>query len=128
MRTITLPGTALATAGEDGSIKIWSRNGMLRSTLVQSDSPVYSVVWGADSDHLCYSTGSNIVIRSSQSSAKQTTWKAHEGVVLKVGGGWEWQEHHARLLQLAHACKRLAYSGHGMHCLLNTQVHICCSS
>ncbi|CAM9127438.1 unnamed protein product, partial [Lampetra fluviatilis] len=28
-------GTALATAGEDGLVKIWSRSGMLRSTLVQ---------------------------------------------------------------------------------------------
>ena len=77
-------GTALATAGEDGTVKIWSRNGMLRSSLSQNDSPVYSIVWGADSDQLCYSTGSNIIIRSSQSSAKQTMWKAHEGVVLKV--------------------------------------------
>jgi intraflagellar transport protein 80 len=57
---------------------------MLRSTLTQTDSPVYSVVWAADSDQLCYSTGSNIVIKSSQSSAKQMAWKAHEGVVLKV--------------------------------------------
>lgn len=45
-------GTALATAGEDGSVKIWSRNGMLRSTLTQADSPVYSVVWGSDSEQV----------------------------------------------------------------------------
>lgn len=80
----TLAGTALATGGEDGTVKIWSRNGMLRSTISQCDSPVYSVVWAADSDQLCYSTGSHIVIKSIQSSAKQTSWKAHDGVVLKV--------------------------------------------
>lgn len=78
-------GTTLATGGEDGQVKIWSRNGMLRDTLVTSDSPVYCVVWGGDSEQLLYTTGSNIVIRSIQSSAKQqTTWKAHEGVVLKA--------------------------------------------
>lgn len=77
-------GTALATAGEDGSIKIWSRNGMLRSTLAQYPAPVYCVVWAADSDQLCFSTGSNIVIKSIQSSAKQQSWRAHEGVVLKL--------------------------------------------
>ncbi|CAM9144759.1 unnamed protein product, partial [Lampetra fluviatilis] len=38
-------GTALATAGEDGLVKIWSRSGMLRSTLVQQGSPVYSACW-----------------------------------------------------------------------------------
>jgi len=31
----TWSGTALATGGEDGVLKIWSRNGMLRSTLAQ---------------------------------------------------------------------------------------------
>eukprot|EP00798_Chlamydomonas_sp_ICE-L_P008266 gene8266-1535_t len=77
-------GTALATTGEDGQLKVWSRNGMLRTTVAQCDTPIYSVVWGADSDHLCYCTGSNIVICSIQSSSQQTAWKAHDGVVLKV--------------------------------------------
>lgn len=44
---------------------------MLRSTLTQCDSPVYCVVWGWDSDQLCYCSGSNVVVRSIQSSAKQ---------------------------------------------------------
>ena len=29
-------GTSLLTAGEDGVLKIWSRNGMLRATLLQT--------------------------------------------------------------------------------------------
>ncbi len=84
MSILRTAGTALATAGEDGSIKIWSRSGMLRSTLAQYDTPVYCVVWAADSDQLCFSTGSNIVIKSVQSSSKQQSWRAHEGVVLRV--------------------------------------------
>ena len=38
-------GSSLSTSGEDGVIKIWSRLGMLRSTLVHSESPVYSFAW-----------------------------------------------------------------------------------
>jgi intraflagellar transport protein 80 len=65
-------------------VKIWSRTGMLRSTLAQNETPVYCICWASDSDQLCYSTGNSIVVRSVQSNAKQQTWRAHEGVVLKV--------------------------------------------
>ena len=33
---------------------------------------------------VCFCSGSNVTIRSCQSSLRQVTWKAHEGVVLKV--------------------------------------------
>lgn len=102
-------GTALATAGEDGAVKIWSRNGMLRSTLVQCDSPVYCVVWGWDSDQLCYCSGSNIVIRSIQSSAKQITWKAHDGVVLKV----DWSPINHMVISGGEDCKYKVWDGYG---------------
>ena len=57
-------GTTLATGGEDGQVKVWSRNGMLRTTLANSDFPVYSVAWGTDSDQICYARGSQIVIHN----------------------------------------------------------------
>lgn len=38
-------GGALATTGQDGSLKIWSKNGNLRTNLIQSDKPIYSVAW-----------------------------------------------------------------------------------
>ncbi|GMH38669.1 hypothetical protein BSKO_06553 [Bryopsis sp. KO-2023] len=77
-------GSALATAGEDGSVKIWSRNGMLRSSLVQIDSPVYCVTWAPDSAQVLFSCNSNISIKSLQSNAQTLEWKAHKGVVLSV--------------------------------------------
>ena len=43
-------GAALATAGEDGQIKIWSKGGMLRSALVQGNKPVYGVSWSPEND------------------------------------------------------------------------------
>jgi intraflagellar transport protein 80 len=77
-------GTAIATCGEDGVIKIWSRAGMLRSTLVQSEEKVYAMCWGPDSDQLLYSCGKHLVIKPLQPSAKHTKWKAHDAAVLKV--------------------------------------------
>lgn len=79
-----VPGSVLATCGEDGQVKVWSRNGMLRSTLAQADSPVYAVAWGSSADQLLYCAGQHITITSLQSSAKHTSWKAHDAVVLKV--------------------------------------------
>jgi WD40 repeat protein len=55
---------SLATASEDGQIKTWSKNGNLRSTLVQSESVIYCLSWGPDSESLCYCSDSNIFIKS----------------------------------------------------------------
>lgn len=38
-------GTAFATTGEDGACKIFSRSGMLRTTLAQFSKPIYSCSW-----------------------------------------------------------------------------------
>jgi len=60
----------LYTAGEDGVVKMWSRSGMLRSTLSQCSSPVYAVAWSPDSDHILYTTGKQLVIKPIQPTAK----------------------------------------------------------
>lgn len=65
-------------------MKVWSRVGILRSTLVQSEACVYSVAWGPDSDQVLYTAGKSVVIKPLQPSAKTLQWKAHDGVVLKV--------------------------------------------
>uniref|UniRef100_A0A2C9JF99 Uncharacterized protein n=1 Tax=Biomphalaria glabrata TaxID=6526 RepID=A0A2C9JF99_BIOGL len=77
-------GTALVTGGEDGQIKIWSRSGMLRSTLTQNSIPVYSVAWGPDSDQILFTNGRQLVIKPLQANAKPQLWKAHEGIILCV--------------------------------------------
>ena len=48
----TQDGTALITAGEEGDVKVWSRNGNLRSTLTQTGKPVYALAWGPDNDQV----------------------------------------------------------------------------
>ncbi|WAR28818.1 IFT80-like protein [Mya arenaria] len=77
-------GSALLTAGEDGQVKIWSRSGMLRSTLTQNSTSVYGVAWGPDSDQVLFTNGRQLVIKSLQANAKPTMWKGHEGVILQV--------------------------------------------
>jgi len=77
-------GNALVTAGEDGQVKIWSRSGMLRSTLVSLAVPVYSIAWSPNSDAILYTSGKQLTIKPLQPSAKQQQWKAHDGLILKV--------------------------------------------
>jgi intraflagellar transport protein 80 len=58
----TNDGAALATAGEDGAIKIWSKNIELRSALLQVGKPVYCLVWSPDNNSLLYCSSTNITI------------------------------------------------------------------
>jgi len=51
------------SAGEDGQVKIWSRSGMLRSTVVQLDIPIYSAAWGPDSNQVLHTSGKMLVIK-----------------------------------------------------------------
>lgn len=44
-------------------MKIWSRSGMLRSTLAQVSVPVYGAAWAPDSDGILYTTGTNLIIK-----------------------------------------------------------------
>ncbi|KAJ3020204.1 Intraflagellar transport protein 80 [Thoreauomyces humboldtii] len=76
--------SALVTAGEDGNVKIWSRSGMLRSSLIQTGYPIYSIAWSPDNDQLLLTNGRNLLIKSLQPGSKPQQWKGHEGVILKV--------------------------------------------
>ena len=79
-------GTALATAGEDGQVKVWSRGGMLRFQLVNSNKPIYSVSWSPDNNSILYASEKNLTIMPTLPGNKQTQWKAHDGIVL----GCDW--------------------------------------
>ncbi|KAI3354223.1 hypothetical protein L3Q82_018757 [Scortum barcoo] len=102
-------GTALITAGEDGQIKIWSKSGMLRSTLASQGSPVYSVAWGPDSDRILYTSGRQLVIKPLQPIAKVIQWKAHDGIVLKV----DWNSVNGLILSGGEDCKYKVWDSFG---------------
>lgn len=102
-------GSALITAGEDGQIKIWSKSGMLRSTLCSQGSPVYSVAWGPDSDRILYTSGRQLVIKPLQPSAKVIQWKAHDGIILKV----DWNSVNDLIISGGEDCKYKAWDSFG---------------
>ncbi|XP_061639072.1 intraflagellar transport protein 80 homolog isoform X2 [Phyllopteryx taeniolatus] len=96
-------------AGEDGQIKNWSKSGMLRSTLANQGSPVYSVAWGPDSERILYTSGRHLVIKPLQLSAKVIQWKAHDGVILKV----DWNSVNDLILSGGEDCKYKVWDSFG---------------
>ena len=82
-------GSAIVTGGEDGDVKVWSRSGNLRSTLVSTGQCIYSVCWGPDDDQVVIASGKSLIVKSVQSGGshanrKNLQWDAHGGVVLCV--------------------------------------------
>ncbi|XP_071638496.1 intraflagellar transport protein 80 homolog isoform X5 [Temnothorax longispinosus] len=75
-------GSALLTAGEDGLIKIWSRSGMLRSTLVKASLPILTSSWSPDCSMILYSQGGNLLLQSFNSNSKPYKWHAHDNLTL----------------------------------------------
>ena len=56
-------GTSLATCGEDGLVKSWSRTGMFRAQLAQASGTIYTLCWSPESDAMLFSDGKHLVIR-----------------------------------------------------------------
>ncbi|XP_051966276.1 intraflagellar transport protein 80 homolog isoform X2 [Xyrauchen texanus] len=102
-------GTALITAGEDGQLKIWSKSGMLRSTLAQLGSPVYCVSWAPDSSRVLYTSGRQLIIKPLQPSSKLLQWKAHDGIILKV----DWSALNDLILSGGEDCKYKVWDSYG---------------
>ena len=76
-------GQAIATSGEDGVVKIWSKQGVLRTKLVENSSPVYAVSWSPDENYLIFSNGKNLAIKPIFKGGNKTlSWKAHDEIVL----------------------------------------------
>jgi intraflagellar transport protein 80 len=79
-------GSALATGGEDGCVKVFSRVGVPRyDPLVQAAHAVFSMAWSSDSNQILFCSGDTLTIKTLQDGAqKDIKWKAHEGAVMKV--------------------------------------------
>ncbi|XP_030241981.1 intraflagellar transport protein 80 homolog [Drosophila navojoa] len=92
-------GAGLLTAAEDGVIKIWSRSGMLRSTVIQSDEPIRCARWAPTSTAIVFSQGGHISIKPLAANSKLIRvscggqiryfdypfqWRAHDGLVLSL--------------------------------------------
>lgn len=64
-------GAGLLTAGEDGTLKVWSRTGMLRSAVVQNEAgPIGCACWSARSDAVAYAQAGNVAIKPLSAKSK----------------------------------------------------------
>lgn len=102
-------GAALATAGEDGQIKIWSRGGMLRSQLVNSSKPIYGVCLSPENDSILYCSEKSLTIIPTLPGNKQIQWKAHDGVVL----GCDWNPANNLIISGGEDCKYRVWDQYG---------------
>lgn len=63
-------GTGLLTAGEDGVIKVWSKLGMLRSTIIQNEAPIRAACWSPNSMSIAFCSGSFVAIKPLAANSK----------------------------------------------------------
>ncbi|XP_022704825.1 intraflagellar transport protein 80 homolog isoform X3 [Varroa jacobsoni] len=75
-------GTMLATAGEDGLLRLWMRNGAFKANLAEHDSPVTCVCWSVIADELVYSVADSVYARSLTEGRQARLWKAHPGATV----------------------------------------------
>lgn len=77
-------GTAIATGGEDGTVKMWSRTGMLRSTLTTCSCPIFTLSWSPHNDSIVFAADKSLEIKSLTPKIKSIAWKGHDRCILKV--------------------------------------------
>lgn len=80
-------GTEILTCGEDGTVKIWSRNGLLRSTLVSLGQAIYCVDWSPDGSKVVLSSQSKIQTKPITPNARGEIWTAHQPLVTALSWG-----------------------------------------
>ncbi|XP_018058932.1 PREDICTED: intraflagellar transport protein 80 homolog [Atta colombica] len=107
-------GSALLTAGEDGLIKVWSRSGMLRSTLVKANLPILTSSWSPDCSMILYSQGGNLLLQSFNSNSKPYKWHAHNNLILVAC----WNSTNGLIVSGGEDCKYKVWdaNGHQLYC------------
>ena len=115
-------GQAIVTGGEDGAVKVWSRAGMLRTTLVSGAKPVFAVRWGGDNNAILSASGRELSITALQGDAgpgggmgrggggaKALSWRAHDGVVLCA----DWAPTTNRIVSGGEDCRYRVWDAYG---------------
>lgn len=65
-------GAGLLTAGEDGVVKVWSRSGMLRSTVIQNEGAIRCACWSPSSTAIAYCQAGFIAVKPLAANSKLT--------------------------------------------------------
>jgi len=80
-------GSSLCTCGEDGEVKIWSRNGNLRTSLFSAGSPVNAVCWGPTGRELLVAYDNLLTVKSAGSGSGAASKKTMQWQVMEKGCG-----------------------------------------
>jgi intraflagellar transport protein 80 len=102
-------GAALASCGEDGHVKIWARNGALRSQLIQSSKAIYCICWSPDNNNVLYASENKLTIAPTQPGKKPTSWKSHDGIVLCC----DWSQSSNLIVSGGEDCKYRVWDNYG---------------
>lgn len=74
-------GSSIATAGEDGLVKIWSRTGILRSTLASCGSAITTLNWDSTGKYIMFTNAGFVTVRSASFKQDQTQFHAHRRLI-----------------------------------------------
>ncbi|OHT10834.1 hypothetical protein TRFO_19821 [Tritrichomonas foetus] len=131
-------GSSIATGGEDGILKIWSRNGIHRSNLASCGSVITSINWDCTGKYVMFTHGGMITVRSASFKQDQTQFRAHRRLITCsdwdratneiISGG---EDRHARIYdtdgrllaespQYEYAVSNVAFISHQKLCLIGT--------
>ncbi|XP_069692430.1 intraflagellar transport protein 80 homolog isoform X3 [Periplaneta americana] len=82
---------------------------MLRSTIVQSNTPIYSATWGPDSNQVLHTSGKMLVIKHLTPNSKPNRWRAHDGLILKVA----WNPSNSLIVSGGEDCRYKVWDTYG---------------
>ena len=111
-------GAGIVTGGEDGAVKIWSRSGMLRSTLAANSVPVYALAWSPDASAVLYAVDKVLTIKPLAPNSKPMQWRAHDGLILCV----DWSPSNSRIVSGGEDCRYRVWDQFGRQ-LYNSAQH-----
>ncbi|XP_046470778.1 intraflagellar transport protein 80 homolog isoform X2 [Neodiprion pinetum] len=107
-------GSALMTTGEDGLVKVWSRSGMLRSTVARGRQPALSAAWSPDCSSILYALGAHLLVQFFNTNAKPHKWHGHDGLILAVA----WSHKHGLIVSAGEDCRYKVWdsTGNQLYC------------
>ncbi|KAH3761199.1 intraflagellar transport protein 80-like [Pelomyxa schiedti] len=101
---------SLLTAGEDGNLRVWSRKGLPRATLLQTGKCIYSIVWSPNGDQVLIASGNNLIIKPMQPSQTHLQqWNAHGGIILKA----DWNPVNNLIISASEDCRYRVWDPYG---------------
>lgn len=93
-------GSALLSAGEDGDLKIWSKSGNLRSTLLSVGQSLFAACWGPGDTNILVANGKQLIVKYIDDNKKTRQWNAHDATILCV----DWNVSNSLIISGAEDC------------------------